>query len=338
MDLNTLWFVLIGVLFTGFFFLEGFDYGVGMLMPFLGKNDKERRLIINTIGPHWDGNEVWLITAGGAAFAAFPHWYATMFSGFYMALVLVLVALILRGAAFEFRSKVPDPRWRAVWDWMIFVGSLLPALLLPVALFNLLRGVPIDASMTYRGNLMTLLNLRALLWGVAGVLGFLFHGALFLAMKASDDLADRARATARQLWLPVVVTVLAASALTYFTTDVVGRLGIVPFLVPLLAVAALVAAGLFVSVRTRTAAAFVATGIAILLIVFGLFAGLYPRVMVSSLNPDWSLTVYNAASGPYTLTIMSIIAAIMVPVVLLYQAWSYWVFRQRLVRESQLEY
>ena len=148
MDLNTLWFILIGVLFTGFFFLEGFDYGVGMLMPFLGKNDKERRLIINTIGPHWDGNEVWLITAGGAAFAAFPHWYATMFSGFYMALVLVLVALILRGAAFEFRSKVPDPRWRAVWDWMIFVGSLLPALLLPVALFNLLRGVPIAASMT----------------------------------------------------------------------------------------------------------------------------------------------------------------------------------------------
>ena len=337
MDLNTLWFILIGVLFTGFFFLEGFDYGVGMLMPFLGKNDRERRLLINTIGPHWDGNEVWLITAGGATFAAFPHWYATMFSGFYMALVLVLLALILRGAAFELRSKVANPRWRAVWDWLIFAGSLLPALLLPVALFNLLRGVPIDATMTYRGDLMSLLNLRALLWGVVGVLGFLFHGAVFLAMKASPDLADRALAVARKLWVPLVVVVLVALAVGYFTTDMAARLGVALFGVPILAVVALVAAGLFVNGR-RLAPAFVATGVAILVTVFSLFLGLYPRVMVSSLNPDWSLTIYNASSSPYTLTIMSIIAGVMVPIVVLYQAWSYWVFRKRLLGKSPLEY
>lgn len=337
MDLNTLWFVLIGVLFTGFFFLEGFDYGVGMLLPFLGKTDHNRRLIINTIGPHWDGNEVWLITAGGAMFAAFPHWYATMFSGFYMALVLVLVALILRGAGFEFRSKVHNPQWRSFWDWMIFLGSLLPALLLPVALFNLLLGTPIDASMTYRGSLIDLLNLRALLWGVAGVLGFIFHGALFLALKASHDLAEQARSIAKRLATLLVIVVLVAAALSYFTTDMAARLGGVPFVVPLLAVTALVVASVLLRAE-RVASAFAATGVAILLTVSSLFMGLYPRVMVSSLNPEWSLTVYNAASGPYTLTIMSYIALVMVPIVLLYQAWSYWIFRKRLLRDAPLEY
>jgi cytochrome d ubiquinol oxidase subunit II len=337
MDLNTIWFILIGVLFAGFFFLEGFDYGVGMLMPFLGKDDRERRLMINTIGPHWDGNEVWLVTAGGATFAAFPHWYATMFSGYYVALVLVLLALILRGAAFEFRSKDRNPRWRSLWDWLIFVGSLLPALLLPVALFNLLRGTPIDATMTYTGNLMKLLNVPALLWGVAGVLGFLFHGAIFLALKASPEIAGRAHATAAKLWGPVVVVVLLASALGYFTTDVVTRLGALLFVVPLLAVIALAAAGVLLNAR-RAGLAFVATGVAILVVVFSLFMGLYPRVMVSSLDPDWSLTIYNASSSPYTLSVMSIIALVMVPIVLLYQAWSYWIFRKRLVRESPLEY
>jgi cytochrome d ubiquinol oxidase subunit II len=337
MDLNTLWFILIGVLFTGFFFLEGFDYGVGILLPFLGKNDHSRRLIINTIGPHWDGNEVWLITAGGATFAAFPHWYATMFSGFYMALVLILLALILRGAGFEFRSKVHHPHWRSFWDWMIFLGSLLPALLLPVALFNLLLGTPIDASMTYRGSLIDLLNLRALLWGVAGVLGFIFHGALFLALKASHDVAEQARSVGDRVAPLLIIVVLVAAALGYFTTDVAARLGGIPFVVPMLAVAALVVA----TVRLRAghvASAFVATGVAILLTVASLFMGLYPRVMVSSLNPEWSLTVYNAASGPYTLTIMSYITLVMLPIVLVYQGWSYWIFRKRLLRDAPLEY
>mgnify|MGYP000327271162 CR=1 FL=1 len=337
MDLNTLWFILIGVLFTGFFFLEGFDYGVGMLLPFLGKGDHGRRLIINTIGPHWDGNEVWLITAGGAMFAAFPHWYATMFSGFYMALVLVLLALIMRGAGFEFRSKVQHPGWRGFWDWMIFAGSLLPALLLPVALFNLLLGTPIDASMTYRGSLIDLLNLRALLWGVVGVLGFIFHGALFLALKASPDLAEQARSIAGRLAPLLVIVLLAASALGYFTTDAATRLGGVLFVVPLLAVVALVIAAAAVRAG-RAGFAFLLTGLAILIVVASLWMALYPRVMVSNLNPEWSLTVYNAASGTYTLTIMSYIALAMVPVVLLYQVWSYWIFRKRLLREAKLEY
>ncbi|MGC8877745.1 MAG: cytochrome d ubiquinol oxidase subunit II [Anaerolineae bacterium] len=337
MDLNTLWFILIGVLFAGFFFLEGFDYGVGMLLPFLGKDDRTRRVLINTVGPHWDGNEVWLITAGGALFAAFPHWYATMFSGFYMAFVLVLLALIVRGVAFEFRSKLESARWRNLWDWMLFTGSLLPSLLLPVALFNLLHGVPIDAKMTYQGSLVTLLNLPALVWGLAGVLGFLFHGAIFLSLKTGGEVAAQARATARELWPPTLVVLLVALIASVLTTDVATRWPAALFLLPLLAIVALGISGLSLQ-KSRFGVAFVAVGITILLVVSSLFLGLYPRVMVSSLNSDWSLTIYTASSSAYTLRIMSYIALALVPVVLLYQAWSYWVFRQRLVRESPLEY
>ncbi len=337
MDLNTLWFILIGVLFAGFFFLEGFDYGVGMLLPFLGKDDRTRRVLINTVGPHWDGNEVWLITAGGALFAAFPHWYATMFSGFYVAFVLVLLALIVRGVAFEFRSKLESPRWRGVWDWMLFAGSLAPSLLLPVALFNLLRGVPIDAKMTYQGSLITLLNLPALVWGLAGVLGFLFHGAIFLSLKTGGEIAAQAHTTARKLWAPTLVVLLVASIVGVLSTDVAMRWPVALFLIPLLAVVALGVSGLWLH-KGRPGAAFVTVGTTILLVVSSLFLGLYPRVMVSSLNPEWSLTVYTASSSAYTLRIMSYIALALVPVVLLYQAWSYWVFRQRLVRESPLEY
>jgi len=336
MDLNTLWFILIGVLFAGFFFLEGFDYGVGMLLPFLGKDDRVRRVLINTVGPHWDGNEVWLITAGGALFAAFPHWYATMFSGFYMVFVLVLLALIVRGVAFEFRSKLESARWRNLWDWVLFTGSLLPSLL-PVALFNLLRGVPIDAKMTYQGSLVTLLNLPALVWGLAGVLGFLFHGAIFLSLKTAEEVAAQARATARELWVPTLVVLLVALIASALTTDVATRWPTALFLLPLLAVVALGISGLSLQ-KSRFGIAFVTVGITILLVVSSLFFGLYPRVMVSSLNSDWSLTIYTASSSAYTLRIMSYIALALVPVVLLYQAWSYWVFRQRLVRESPLEY
>jgi cytochrome d ubiquinol oxidase subunit II len=211
------------------------------------------------------------------------------------------------------------------------------AVLLPVALFNLLLGTPIDASMTYRGSLIDLLNLRALLWGVCGVLGFIFHGALFLALKASPDLAEQARSIAGRLAPLLVIVVLAASALGYFTTDVAARLGGALFVVPLLAVAALVIAAVAVKAG-RAGFAFTLAGLAILITVASLWMGLYPRVMVSNLNPEWSLTVYNAASGAYTLTIMSYIALAMVPVVLLYQVWSYWIFRKRLLREAKLEY
>src|SRR5512136_82348 len=200
MTLNILWFVLVAVLFTGFFFLEGFDYGVGILLPFLGKQDGERRMLINTIGPFWDGNEVWLLTAGGAMFAAFPNWYATLFSGFYLALLLILLALIVRGVAFEFRSKDKNPRWRSLWDWLIFVGSFVPALLWGVALANIVKGVPIDASKNYVGGFFNLLNPYALVGGLTSLAGFALHGAIFLSLKTTDGLMERAHTMANRLW------------------------------------------------------------------------------------------------------------------------------------------
>jgi cytochrome d ubiquinol oxidase subunit II len=337
MDLNTVWFVLISVLFIGFFFLEGFDYGVGILLPFLGKDDRERRVIINTIGPFWDGNEVWLLTAGGAMFAAFPNWYATMFSGFYLALFLMLVALIVRGVAFEFRSKDERPAWRKTWDWMIFIGSLVPALLWGVAMGNLVRGVPIDADMTYVGGFWNLLNPYALLGGLVSLTGFTLHGAIFLTLKSSGRVMERARSVAAAVWLPAFVLVLAFVAASYFATDIFTRFGLNPGLVPLGAGAALLAAGVLVRNR-REGWAFAMTGLAIALSTVTLFMGLYPRVMVSSLNPEWSLTIYNASSSPYTLRVMTIVALIFVPIVLVYQGWSYWTFRQRVGREHSLEY
>ncbi|NJN64744.1 MAG: cytochrome d ubiquinol oxidase subunit II, partial [Acidobacteria bacterium] len=235
MDLNTLWFVLIGVLFTGFFFLEGFDYGVGILLPFLGKTDHERRMVINTIGPVWDGNEVWMITAGGAMFAAFPHWYATLFSGFYLALVLMLLALIVRGVAFEFRSKDDNPRWRRTWDFAIFFGSAIPALLWGVAMTNIIRGVPIDAEMNYVGGFFNLLNPYALIGGIASLLVFSLHGACFLTLKLGSGLEERARAIAVRLWWPAAIALVLFVLGAYVETDIYQRLGVNPGVVPLAA-------------------------------------------------------------------------------------------------------
>jgi cytochrome d ubiquinol oxidase subunit II len=337
MDLNTVWFILITILFAGFFLLEGFDYGVGILMPFLGKDDTDRRVIINSIGPFWDGNEVWLITAGGAMFAAFPHWYATMFSGFYLPLVLMLLALIVRGVGFEFRSKDRHPTWRKAWDWMIFAGSFVPALLWGVALGNLIRGVPIDADMQYVGGFWNLLNPFALSVGLASLSAFTLHGAVFLSLKTRGALMEQAHKAASRLWLPTVVLVLAAIVASVFATDMFERLGVNPGLVPLGAGAALLAAGWFIRQR-RHGWAFVMTGLTITLSWVSMAMGLYPRVMISSLSDDWSLTIYSASSSPYTLRVMTIIALIFVPIVLLYQGWSYWVFRKRIGREDTLEY
>lgn len=337
MDLNTIWFILISVLFIGFFILEGFDYGVGILLPFLGKNDKERRMIINTIGPHWDGNEVWLITAGGAMFAAFPHWYATLFSGFYLALLLMLVALIVRGVAFEFRSKDRKPEWRSFWDWMIFVGSLVPALLWGVALGNLIVGVPIDADMNYVGTFWDLLNPYALACGVTTVLGMAFHGGIFLALKTGEPIEERAQRLASRLWLPTLLLAFGVVAAGYFVADLFAHLGVNPGLIPLTAGAALLLSGYFLHTR-RHGWAFAATSVSIAFTIITIFRGLYPRVMVSSLDPAYSLTIFNASSSDYTLRIMLIVALIFVPIVLLYQGWSYWAFRQRVMRDSELEY
>lgn len=328
LDLNALWFVLIAVLYIGFFVLEGFDFGVGILLPFLGRDDLQRRQIINTIGPHWDGNEVWLVAAGGATFAAFPDWYATLFSGFYLALVLLLMALIVRGVAFEFRSKREAPRWRAFWDWCLFAGSAVPALLIGVAFANLVRGVPINANMDYVGGFVDLLSPFALLGGLSSLLVFTFYGAIFLSLKTSGQVEGRAQATASRLWPVAAVALIGYYAAHYFATDIVQQLGVNPGLVPLLLVAAILAAGWFLR-RARLGWVFLATAVAIVSMAAVTFQVLYPRVMVSSLNSAWSLTIYNASSSPYTLTVMSIVAVIFVPVVLAYQGWSFWVFRQR---------
>lgn len=343
MELNTLWFILIAVLYIGFFVLEGFDFGVGILLPFLSKDksanavDKKRRMLINTIGPHWDGNEVWLLTAGGATFAAFPEWYATFFSGFYMALLLLLLALIARGIAFEFRSKDANPRWRQVWDWCIFFGSTIPALLLGVAFGNLVRGVPIDSAMNYVGSFFTLLNPYSLIAGVSSLLTFSLHGAIFLSLKTSGELHERASRTAQRLWLPVVGMLILLLVATYLTTDILGRLGLNPGVVPLAGVVSIMLAGYFLR-KKMNGWAFIMTGLTIAVSVITMFMVLYPRLMVSSLDPNYSLTIYNAASSPYTLKVMTIVALTFIPIVLAYQAWSYWVFRKRLTTETHLEY
>ncbi len=334
MELNILWFILVGVLFTGFFFLEGFDYGVGMLLPFIGKNDVERRIVINTIGPFWDGNEVWMITAGGALFAAFPHVYATMFSGFYMALFLMLVALILRGVAIEFRSKDESFKWRSTWDWMIFIGSTLPALLWGVVVTNLIQGIPINSKMQYAGTFFDLLSPYTLVGGVAFLLVFLFHGALFLTLRVEGELIERSRKAAVKIGLLAALVFLSLVGLTYTNTDL--------FKSELASSALWGAVVIFVAGYVllwlkRFGWAFAMSGLAIAFTTIAFFSGLFPRIMVSSLNPTWSLTIYNAASSAYTLKIMSFAALALVPIVLAYQGWTYWVFRKR-VTTKKLEY
>lgn len=333
-DLNILWFILVAVLYIGFFILEGFDFGVGILLPFLGKTDTERRALINAIGPHWDGNEVWLLTAGGATFAAFPEWYATLFSGLYLPLFLLLMALILRGVAFEFRSKDENPRWRSLWDWAIFIGSLLPALLLGVAFANLAIGIPIDANGQYAGGFFNLLNPYALLGGISAVATFALYGAVYISMKTETPLVERARALARRLWLPVAIVLALFAVYTYLATDMVSRLGVVPGPLMLTAPVAILAAGYFINKR-REGWAFALLAVAILASVASDFVIMFPRVLISNLNPEWSLTIYTAASSEYTLRVMTIVALALVPVVLAYQGWAYWIFRKRITTDAK---
>jgi len=323
-ELTTIWFVLIALLWVGYFVLEGFDFGVGMLLPVLGRREVERRVMINTIGPLWDGNEVWLLVAGGATFAAFPEWYATLFSGFYLPLLLILVALIVRGVAFEYRHKRDDDRWRARWDACLFLGSLVPALLWGVAFANIVRGVPIDADSEYVGGFFDLLNPYALLGGLTTVLLFLTHGALFVALKTDGDIRGRAR----RLGVGVGAAAAAASvAFLAWTQLLTGDA--VTLVLAGLAAAALVA-GLLMAARGREGWAFAGTFVAIGLAVTTLFVALFPNVMPSSLDPAYSLTTTSAAATSYTLTLMTVVAAIFTPLVVGYQAWSYWVFRKRI--------
>lgn len=331
LNLETLWFALIAVLWTGYFFLEGFDFGVGVLLPFLGRDDVDRRLMVNAIGPVWDGNEVWLIVAGGATFAAFPEWYATLFSGFYLALFLILAALIFRGVAFEFRGKDARPEWRRWWDRAIFWGSAVPALLWGVAFANVLRGVPIGPDHEWQGSFFDLLNPYALLGGVTTLLLFTLHGGVFLSLKTDGELRARARSVSRWLALPAAAAVFGF--LTWSFVNARDNDGVVPGVVPIAAILAAVAVEWLLRERLE-GWAFVATGLAIVALTATIFLNLYPRVMPSSLGAANDLTIWNAASTHYTLKVMTIVAAVFTPLVLAYQAWTYWVFRKRLSRDD----
>lgn len=338
MELGTVWFVLIAILYTGYFILEGFDFGVGILLPWMAYTDTERRVVVNTIGPHWDANEVWLITAGGATFAAFPNWYATLFSGFYLPLFLILIALIFRGVAFEFRSRMEAPAWRSFWDWAIFAGSLIPSILWGVAFANLLQGVPIDEKMNYVGGFFNLLNPYALTAGLTSLVCFALAGAIFLSLKTVDPIRSRARRAAGSLWLPAIF-LLAVFLVSSIFGGKPGELGTtLPLILGIFALAAL-GISLLVFRKEREGLAFGLAVAGIALTSFNLFVMLFPRMMVSSLDPRWSLTIANSASSPYTLKVMTIVAAVMVPIVLAYQAWTYWIFRKRVTMEPEkLEY
>jgi cytochrome d ubiquinol oxidase subunit II len=333
MDFQVIWFILIAILFIGYFILEGFDFGVGILMPFISRDDTDRRIVVNTIGPFWDANEVWLITAGGAMFAAFPHWYATLFSGFYIPLFLMLLALILRAVGFEFRSKMPQKWWRKTFDQFIFWGSLIPALLWGVAFTNIVQGVPIGSDMNFTGNLLQILNPYALLGGLVVVLIFTLHGALFLSLRTTDDLKERAEKIARMLWIPIAAITAAFAIMGYWNTVLFEGLGLVPGSFPTLAILSFIACFVFIKLKMQ-GYAFAAMAATILLGASVVFYGLFPNVMPSSLNPEYSLTIYNASSSELTLKIMSVVALFFVPIVLAYQGWSYYVFSKRVSRDA----
>lgn len=335
MDLNILWFILITVLFIGFFFLEGFDYGVGALVPILGKDDDERRVVLNTIGPFWDGNEVWLITAGGAMFAAFPHVYATMFSGWYLALFLILLALILRATGIEFRSQKPSLSWREKWDAVIAISSILSAILWGVAVSNLVIGVPIDADMQYAGSFFTLLRPFCLVGGVMLALIFLYHGACYLMLKAGDQaVLERAQGVAEKLGIPMIVVTVVWVVWAFFASTMFENVLAIVFVA--LAAVLMILSVLFTKKRA-SGKAFICIGLAIACCVAGVFAGMFPNIMISTLDPAYSLDIYNAASSPKTLSFMTKVALTLVPVVLAYQIWSFYVFRAR-VTKKKLKY
>lgn len=333
MDLAVFWFILIGVLWTGYLVLEGFDFGVGMLMPIVGKTPKGKRVLLNTIGPVWDGNEVWLLTAGGATFAAFPEWYATLFSGFYLPLLLILLALIVRAVAIEYRSKINDENWRTRWDLAIMISSWIPSILWGVAFANIVRGVPIDETGTYTGGFFNLLNPFALLGGVVTLTIFLSHGSIFLALKTKGEVMGRATVWAQRFSLVAIVVGAAwALWLQLAYSNNTWTWGAVA-----LAAAGLIGAGWF-SRTGRFGFAFTANVVAIVGAVVLIFGALFPNVMPSSTNPDYSLLVHAvdgveglvASSSHTTLVVMTWVAGIFTPIVLAYQAWSYWVFKRRL--------
>ncbi|MGE9984687.1 cytochrome d ubiquinol oxidase subunit II [Desulfovibrio sp. SGI.169] len=333
--LATIWFVLWTLLWAVYFVLDGFDLGLGVLLPCLGKNEEERRIIYNAAGPFWDGNEVWLISAGGVTFAAFPKAYAVMFSALYAPLLLLLFALIFRAVSFEFRNKVESASWRALWDGVHFVSNLAPCLLLGVAFANLFMGIPVDAQGVYHGSLLGLLNLYGLAGGLLFLSIFMMHGAIWLVIKTKGDLQTRALAAAGLLWPAVLVLLLLFLVLTFFYTDIFANYWRMPYLVilPLLALAGL----LGVPTMLNAGKPWLAWGSSALFIVcvtfFGVM-GMFPGMIISSLDPAATVTAFNGASSPMTLKIMLGVALVMVPIVLLYQLWMYRLFSHPLTADD----
>jgi cytochrome bd ubiquinol oxidase subunit II len=327
MTLNSFWFLLIAILWVGYFILEGFDFGVGILLRVLGKNEAERRTLLTTLGPLWDGNEVWLLVAGGATFAAFPEWYATLFSGFYLALFLILLSLIVRGVAFEYRSKYGSAKWRNRWDYAITISSFLPALLWGVAFANIVRGVPLNKSggyIEYAGGFFNLLNFYALLGGVTTLFLFITHGAIFISLKVEGDLRIKARFLAIRTGL---ITALLAVAFLIWTLISVSHKGLVILGVVLVVLAWV--SSIALNYLGKEGWAFLTSSLTTALTVATLFESLYPNVLPAN-NGGPGLNIFNASSSHYTLKVMTIVALVMTPIVLLYQGWSYWVFRKRI--------
>jgi cytochrome d ubiquinol oxidase subunit II len=318
------WFIVIAILWTGFFVLEGFDFGVGMLHSAVGGDEPGRRAAINTIGPLWDGNEVWLIVAAAAMFAAFPGWYATMFSGMYLALALLLGSLIIRGVSFEYRGKRDAARWRRTWDVLLTVGSVLAPLLLGIALGDLLHGLPINSAQNYTGSFWDLFQPYAVFTGVTFVLVCMLHGATFLCLKTTDGMYERSRLTARRAAPVACAFVIGFIIWTHVTASTTFFLNVIE----LLAIVAAVAAVPAVYAR-RDGFAFTATAVTIAACIIAIFVDLYPNVMVSSTNPAYNLTVHNTASAPYSLKAMTVVVIVFLPLVLAYQAWTYYIFRRR---------
>ncbi|PIC87353.1 cytochrome d ubiquinol oxidase subunit II [Sporosarcina sp. P20a] len=338
MPLSDIWFILIAVLFIGFIFLEGFDFGVGMSTKFLARNDLEKRVVMNTIGPVWDANEVWLITAGGAMFAAFPHWYATAFSGFYLPFVILLLAFIIRGVAFEFRNKVDSKAWVKTWDWAVFIGSILPPFLFGVFFTSLIRGLPIDGDMNMYASFTDFVNVYTVIGGVTFVLLSYLHGLLFIGLKTVGELRERANATARKVYALTGVFLILFIIFTYLDTDAFADHGAI--LIPTYGLAVILYGLLFFFLKSkREGLSFTMTGLVLIIIMANFFIALFPNVMISSMDPAFNMLIADAASGDYSLKIMTIVAFTMVPIVLAYTIWSYYVFRKRLTGDKEhLEY
>ncbi|MGB8460081.1 MAG: cytochrome d ubiquinol oxidase subunit II [Priestia megaterium] len=336
-SLNEFWYLLVSILFVGFIFLEGFDFGIGMVSRFLGRNDLERRAFINTIGPFWDANEVWLISAIGAMFAAFPNWYATLLSGSYVLFVLLLLSLIGRGVAFEFRGKVEKQAWKNAWDWVIFFGSLFPPLIFGILFSALMKGLPVERNMQMNAGFSDIVNLYTITGGVTLTMLCLWHGLIFATIRTMDDIRDRSRKVAMKL-LPInALLLLIFSGMTFFETDLFSNHSRLMLYTFFIGIFVYLLAGFFLT-RKKDGWAFAMSSLILILSISSIFAGLFPTVLVSSINESYSLTIHNAASGNYSLKIMSYAAIALLPFVLGYQIWSYYVFRKRVDHKEHMEY